>query len=197
MNNLIQKVEDLKEQLTRSNGILLQVVAKIKDEMSDTYYKYISNPEVRALHHALMLCLGTYSDRYSDKVGKYKIERVKIWKTGEYHPYCDLYGDTYVSTRGLIGFVCYKKDFFLVLDQFWDVGHKDLWMYAIKDKRYLKGLQDFVDEYSKDFDKSYELFREFIAHKNSKLDKNCHQVCIVNYKPLKIKDVVIYTNDNI
>jgi hypothetical protein len=197
MNNLIQKVENLKEQLQRSNATLLQVVAKIKVEISDSYYKYISNPEIRMLHHALMLCLGVYGDKYSDKVGKYKIERAKVWKTNEHLPYCNLYSETWKNNSELVGVIAYKKDFFQALKKHWDLNPSDIWKYVVKHKNYVESLGSFCEVYEKDFDKFYELFQEFIAHKNSKLGRNYHQIHIINYKPLKIKDVVVYTNDNI
>lgn len=186
MKNLIEEIDILKRELKEKQTQYSDVYNQILEECKDSYFKFEGKIK-NDFRFALMLTLGEYKKYYdSEVVRNLRIEPVKDWDTKDYKNHYQIllanswkYGWAESYKNG--GFICYKKDLYYALAP----KMRELWLVAIKEKRYLGSLLEFKHECGKNIDYLIEVFEGY----HERRDFNF--ITFTN-KKLSIKDVIIY-----
>ena len=190
MDNLLQEIFDLKQELKQKKEKLKEIVSKIKNEISDRYY---SNRETRTFFHALFLITGNYYDWYDKNISRsIYLSAATQWKTNAYLNHYNLFKYIRYDRFGYgqearsIGFVCFKKDLYHAI--FYQI--EEIWKDRVLKRGYKESLETFKENLSKNPETCYLVFCDYC-------ENNSHTLLTINYPILKIKNVIVYSNEKL
>jgi hypothetical protein len=190
MENLLSLIDNLKNDLKQKQDQLNNVINSIKDEINDHYFKWNKNTGT-FFRFAIMLVFGQYKNTYDNEVVRnIKLSIVTDWKTKEYQNYYQILKATswkygWAESYNSVGFVCYLKDLHCC---FYENDYINLWRYHIKHNKYVESLETFINQCKSNEINLYDLFSDTLSHNDL--------LTIVNHKPTKVKDVVIYIKNS-
>lgn len=192
MENLHQDIKDIQEELKSKKQRFKEVVNLIKNEISEDFYY---NPtDKRIFSYALMLINGQFNDWYKTEViTNHTIKKATAFKSEEYLNYFNIYNfdnsPIHRYNKKNIGFICYEKNLYFAIESYME----EMWLYYIKENNFKGSLKEFKNLCENKEINLYTLFNNFNINKCINYDNKKFSLIKFNYKPLKINNVVIFT----